>query len=69
MVYASGPVTTLSSHMLFVFLLQIAVLLGLAHILGRAAILLGMPAVVGELLTGVLLGPSLLGALAPGFAG
>ncbi|WP_239308743.1 cation:proton antiporter [Frankia sp. Cj3] len=69
MAYASGPVATLSSQVLLIFLLQIAVLLGLAHLLGRAATRLAMPAVVGELVTGVLLGPSLLGTLAPGFAG
>lgn len=34
--------------------------------LGRAAVRLGLPALVGELLTGMLLGPSLLGHLAPG---
>ncbi|WP_462188363.1 MULTISPECIES: cation:proton antiporter [unclassified Frankia] len=69
MVNASGPVAALSSHVLLVFLLQIAVLLGLAYLLGRAAMRLGMPAVVGALLTGVILGPSLLGTLTPGFAG
>jgi Kef-type K+ transport system membrane component KefB len=57
---------TLAPHALLVFLLQVALLLGVALALGRIAMRLGLPALVGELLTGVLLGPSLLGAFAPG---
>jgi len=57
---AAGP--------LLVFLLQVALLLVCAVILGRVAELMKMPAIVGELLTGVILGPSLLGVLAPGFS-
>ncbi|WP_329213090.1 cation:proton antiporter [Streptomyces sp. NBC_01485] len=45
------------------------VLLLFALALGRAASRFGMPAVVGELLTGVLLGPSVLGWTAPGLSG
>jgi len=41
-------------------------LLLVALALGRLAVRFGLPALVGELLTGVLLGPSLLGTLAPG---
>ncbi|MBP2336650.1 Kef-type K+ transport system membrane component KefB [Saccharothrix coeruleofusca] len=59
----------MSQHVLLVFLLQLAVLLVVAFALGRLACRLGLPAVVGELLTGVLLGPSLLGHLAPGLSG
>jgi Kef-type K+ transport system membrane component KefB len=44
---------------------QIAVLLGAARLLGELARRIGQPAVVGEILAGVLLGPSLLGALVP----
>ncbi len=54
---------------LLVFLLQIAVLLLTAVCLGRVSVRLGMPAVVGELSTGVLLGPSLLGSAAPALTG
>jgi Kef-type K+ transport system membrane component KefB len=46
-------------------LVQLAALLACALALGRVAARLGMPAVIGELLTGILLGPSLLGQLAP----
>jgi Kef-type K+ transport system membrane component KefB len=46
-------------------LVQLAALLVCALALGRLAVHLGLPAVIGELLTGILLGPSVLGALAP----
>ena len=65
MILAAAPVAPLSQHTLLVFLLQVAALLGIALLLGRLAVRFGLPALVGELLTGVLLGPSLLAHLAP----
>lgn len=65
---ASAPIPPLASHQVLVFLLQIAVLLLLALCLGRLANRVGLPAVVGELLAGVLLGPSLLAQFAPGLS-
>lgn len=61
-----SPLPQPAGHDLLVFLIQVGVLLSLAVILGRLAARFGMPAVVGELLTGVLIGPSLLGHLTPG---
>ena len=61
-------VQPLASHQLLIFILEVATLLGLAFGLGRLAALLKMPAVVGELLAGVIVGPSLLGFMAPAFA-
>lgn len=49
-------------------LLQVAVVLAAARLAGRAARHLGQPQVVGEMLAGILLGPSVLGALAPAAA-
>lgn len=46
-------------------LLQIAVLLAAARVLGGISQKLGQPAVVGEILAGVILGPSLLSGLVP----
>lgn len=46
---------------------SIAVLLGVARLLGEAARRLRQPPVAGEILAGVLLGPSILSALFPGF--
>ena len=61
----STPLPSLSPHVLLIFLLQVSLLLTVALVLGRVAVRFGLPALVGELLTGVLLGPSLLGAIAP----
>ena len=65
---AFTPAPSLTSHQVMLFLLQLGVLLLLALCLGRLANRFGLPAVVGELATGVLLGPSVFGALAPGVA-
>ncbi|MCS7002604.1 MAG: cation:proton antiporter, partial [Dehalococcoidia bacterium] len=46
-------------------LAQLGLLLGVALALGVLAERLGAPAIVGEILAGVLLGPSLLGTVAP----
>jgi Kef-type K+ transport system membrane component KefB len=46
-------------------LLQLAVLLSVAFLLGRLAERVGLPATTGELATGLVLGPSVLGSLAP----
>ncbi|GAA4688366.1 Kef-type K+ transport system, membrane component KefB [Promicromonospora umidemergens] len=40
-----------------------------AQVCGRVATRVGQPAVVGEMVSGILLGPTVLGALAPGFSG
>ncbi|OXM68387.1 cation:proton antiporter [Amycolatopsis vastitatis] len=63
---ASAPVAPIAAHSLLVFLLQVGLLLLLAVVFGRLAGRFGMPAVVGELFVGVILGPSLLGWAAPG---
>ncbi|HET8660514.1 MAG TPA: cation:proton antiporter [Micromonosporaceae bacterium] len=59
------PVSPLTADQLLIFLVQLGALLLLALILGRLAVKLRLPPIVGELLAGVVLGPSLLGALAP----
>lgn len=62
---AAAPLAPIGAHQLLVFLLQVALLLVVALCLGRLATRLRMPALVGELLTGVLLGPSLLAPTLP----
>ncbi|ROO89131.1 transporter (CPA2 family) [Actinocorallia herbida] len=64
---AAAPVATLPADQLLTFLLQVGLLLALAVGLGRLARRLGMPAIVGELCAGVLLGPSVADHLFPGF--
>lgn len=53
------------SHILL-FLVQLSVLLALARTLGAAGEALGVPALAGEILAGILLGPTVLGRAAPG---
>jgi Kef-type K+ transport system membrane component KefB/nucleotide-binding universal stress UspA family protein len=55
-----------SEHQVLVFLVQIVLLLVTARMLGQLCRRFGQPAVVGELAAGVLLGPSVLGRVAPG---
>ena len=66
---ADGPVPVLGGHELMILLLQVGLLLTLAVLLGRVAIRFRMSAIVGELLAGVLLGPSLLAHLLPRLSG
>jgi len=47
------------------FLLEFTLLLAMARVLGEIARRLKQPQVIGELLTGVVIGPSMLGALFP----
>lgn len=63
---AAPPITApMSDHQVLVFLVQVALLVGVARALGTVMKRLGQPAVVGELLAGVVLGPSLLGVVWP----
>lgn len=56
---------SLDHHALFLLLVQVTLLLFFARLLGEVSRKLGQPAVIGELLAGVLLGPSVFGALSP----
>jgi Kef-type K+ transport system membrane component KefB len=58
-----------SEHQLLIFWLELLALLLFARVLGGAMRALGQPAVIGELAAGLLLGPSVLGRLAPGVHG
>ena len=55
----------LDSHAILVVLVQLALLLVLARVLAEVMQRLGQPAVIGELLAGILLGPTILGHFAP----
>jgi Kef-type K+ transport system membrane component KefB len=61
-----APIPVVKAGELLIFLLQIGALLVTALILGRLATRVKLPAVVGELLAGVVLGPTVFGHLAPG---
>jgi len=51
---------------LSILLLQVIVIVAAARILGSLFKKIGQPSVIGEMVAGILLGPSLLGLLAPG---
>lgn len=57
--------TPASHHDLLILLVQVAVLLASSRIFGEIAQRLGQPSVVGELLAGIILGPSLLSGFFP----
>lgn len=56
----------LAAHHILLFLVQFALLLASARLLGEMMKRVDQPQVFGELLAGILLGPSLLGWVAPG---
>ena len=55
----------MTEHQLFLFLVDVAVLFVVARIGGELAARIGIPLHVGELVLGIMLGPSLLGWIAP----
>ncbi|MDY0292045.1 MAG: cation:proton antiporter [Desulfuromonadaceae bacterium] len=55
----------LNSHNIAVMFFSLAILLGVARALGEVAQRLRQPSVLGELLAGVILGPTILGRMAP----
>lgn len=65
LVVSTGPLRSLGHHELLLLLLQLALLLLVSRALGAVLQRWGQPQVVGELLAGVLLGPSLFGWVWP----
>lgn len=59
--------TAASHNDVLILLIQIAVLLAVARLLGEVATRIGQPSVLGEISAGILLGPSVLSGLIPAF--
>lgn len=57
------------SHPLATLLLQIAVIMVVARLFSWVSKMIGQPAVIGEIIAGIVLGPSLLGMYFPEFSG
>lgn len=66
---SSYVVPAIPAHQLLVFLLQAGLLLGVALLLALLARRIGLPAIAGELCTGVIAGPSVLSHVSPGLSG
>jgi Kef-type K+ transport system membrane component KefB len=64
-VSAAGPS---GADTLWHVLLALAAVVGLGRLLGAVCLRIGQPRVIGEVLAGIVLGPSVLGAVAPGLA-
>lgn len=60
---------SLTPHEIVVMFLALGTLLGAARLLGEVVKKYHQPAVLGEILAGILLGPTVLGALAPQWSG
>jgi Kef-type K+ transport system membrane component KefB len=56
----------MTADVVFHVVLALSVVVAAGRALGRAATAIGQPPVIGEVLSGILLGPSLLGLVAPG---
>src|SRR5262245_34350441 len=56
-----------AEHLILPVLVQLVVIIAAARLFGALARKVGQPAVVGEIVAGLVLGPSLLGWLAPDF--
>ncbi len=66
--FAAGSAATHGADPLVHFLLALAVIIAVARALGALFARIGQPPVIGEVVAGILLGPSVLGHLAPGVA-
>jgi len=55
----------LNESMIFIFLLQVSLLLGLSRAVGLFLKRIGQPSIAGEILVGILLGPTVFGRILP----
>lgn len=61
-----GKAAHSSEHMITVFIAEIVLMLFVGRLLGEVMQRMGQPAVMGQLIAGIIIGPSVLGALWPG---
>ncbi|NEA30234.1 cation:proton antiporter [Streptomyces sp. SID13031] len=62
----AAPAAASPAQLMWRLLIAVAVVCALATVFGRLARRIGQPAVVGEIIAGLVLGPSVIGSLAPG---
>jgi Kef-type K+ transport system membrane component KefB len=63
--HVTGLLAANLRNALSIFLLQLVVVVIAARLVGKLFLLLGQPRVMGEIVAGIILGPSLLGQLSP----
>ena len=68
MLVAASSVTSITDPVLGQMALALLLLIAAAHVLGHLASRLHQPRMIGEIVAGVVLGPSILGHFAPGFS-
>lgn len=64
----TDTITQSFSHPLAIFILQLVIIITAAQLCGFAFKKMGQPPVMGEIIAGILLGPSLMGAVLPSFS-
>ena len=65
LLWAAGPGGAHKGPSEWLFIIQLVVLMIVGRLLGEAMLRIGQPAVMGQLIAGLVLGPSLFGALLP----
>lgn len=65
LLFAENPAAGSSEHMVAIFLIEIMLMLLLGRILGELMQRLGQPEVMGQLIAGIIVGPSIFGAISP----
>src|ERR1044071_3464590 len=63
--FADSPAGGSSGHTLVIFFLEILLMLLVARVLGELMQRIGQPEVMGQLIAGVIIGPSVFGTLFP----
>ena len=66
--HLSQPATSVYQHPLAIFILQLILIIAASQTCAWLFKKIGQPAVMGEIIAGILLGPSLIGTLFPGFS-
>lgn len=65
---SSGTLAIAQENVLLILLIQLVIIIGLSRALGLAFKTIYQPLVIGEIVAGILLGPSFLGRFAPGLS-
>ncbi|MFL6374838.1 MAG: cation:proton antiporter [Pyrinomonadaceae bacterium] len=65
LLFAENSSNTSSEHMVAIFLIEVILMLLIGRLLGELMQRFGQPEVMGQLIAGIIIGPSIFGAVAP----